>query len=92
MDCASEMQGEESDNSSSPDASSVAFSDGDLEELMPSTFKRLATSDTDRGHCFITIKSKVIHLELVDHKFWCGQVLHHRSAEPPGKISAMLKL
>ena len=75
MDRAREMQEEDSDSSSSSsDASSVASSEGEHDGLMPSTFKRLATSDIDRDHCFINIKSKVIHLELVDqHKFWCGR-------------------
>jgi hypothetical protein len=94
MDRAREMQEEDSDSSSSSsDASSVASSEGEHDGLMPSTFKRLATSDIDRDHCFINIKSKVIHLELVDqHKFGAAEAPHHLSAKLPGKISAMPKL
>ena len=87
-------QEEGSDNSSSSsDASSVSSSDGEHEELMPSTFKRLATSDIDRDHCSINIKSKVILCSWWSNiNLGAAELLHHRSAEPPGKISAMLKL
>lgn len=93
-DRAREMQEEESDNSSSSsDASGVASLDGEHEELMPSTFKRLATSDIDRDHVSsISSRRSFVWSWWININFGVAEVLHHRSAEPPGKISAMREL
>eukprot|EP00435_Cladocopium_sp_Y103_P037612 s1851_g10.t1 len=76
MDRAREMQSEEDDSSStSSDASSVASSDGEHVNHQQSTaIRRLDACSLDRDSCYINVKSRVVHLELVDQqKFWCGR-------------------
>ena len=65
---------ETSSTSSSTDASSVASSDGEHQGHETGAFRRLEASDINRDHCFINVRSKVVHLEVVaTRKFWCGR-------------------
>lgn len=63
-----------SSSSSSSDASSVASSDGEHDAEEHTTFRRLDAAEINRDHCYINVRSRVIHLESVGHnKFWCGR-------------------
>ena len=94
MECARENHDEESESSSSStDASSVASSDGEHEEQAPATFRRLATSDINRDHCFINVRSKSFTWSwLINTNFGVAGALHHLFEKPPEKTWTRLRL
>jgi len=76
-----ESQGDDSDSDATTDsdASSVASSDGEHNDIAQKPgYKRLDADDLEVELCLINNNSKVIHLLVSeDEKFWCGR---HASA------------